>query len=61
MNIQKHIGNIDKKLDEDFKQNYNLNKNISVKSICLYLDIFINQDYYKFYPQLWIKFLILKE
>ena len=40
MNIQKHIGNIEKKLDEHFKQNYNLNKNISVKSILLIFGYF---------------------
>ena len=36
MNIEKHIGNIDKKLDEYFKRNYIINKKyFSVKSIML--------------------------
>ena len=43
MNIQKHIGNIDKKLDEYFQRNYILNKKyFSVKSILLIFDIFIS-------------------
>ena len=41
MNIQKHIGNIDKKLDEYFQRNYILNKKyFSVKSILLIFGYF---------------------
>ena len=41
MNIQKHIGNIDKKLDEYFQRNYVLNKKyFSVKSILLIFGYF---------------------
>ena len=41
MNIQKHIGNIDKKLDEYFQRNYILNKKyFSVKSIMLIFGYF---------------------
>ena len=41
MNIQKHIGNIDKKLDEYFQRNYILNKKyFSFKSIMLIFGYF---------------------
>ena len=41
MNIQKHIVNIDKKLDEYFQRNYILNKKyFSVKSILLIFEYF---------------------
>jgi hypothetical protein len=41
MNIQKHIGSIDKKLDEYFQRNYILNKKyFSVKSIMLIFGYF---------------------
>ena len=41
MNIKKHIGNIDKKLDEYFQRNYILNKKyLSVKSIMLIFGYF---------------------
>ena len=41
MNIQNHIGNIDKKLDEYFRKNFILNKRyFSVKSIMLIFGYF---------------------
>ena len=53
LKITKHIGNIDKKLNEYFSRNYILNKRyFSVKSIMIYLDIFIGLDYYMDYLHL---------
>ena len=53
VNMQKHIGSIDKKLDEYFQKNYIINKNTLVLNLlCLFLDIFIDQDYYMVYQHL---------
>ena len=54
--ITKHIGNIDKKLNEYFSRNFILNKRyFSNKSIMLFLNIFINLDFYIVYQHLLIK------
>ena len=53
LGINKHMGNINKKLNEYFRRNYIINKRyFRVKSIMKYLDIFIDLDYYMDYRHL---------